>query len=194
MKEQVGKPTEDDLSAWGMHFKCHSVPDPAMTAVGYPEVSFIFSCKVDGKPLSEEEKKKEEKANRLHHSAAEKVREQVKLEPPPREYVVKPTAAPPAQPPKPEKPEKPGKEAAKTKVKEPAAAPPPAQPPKQEKSAAAAPAQPPKQEKPAAAPLAPVATNISDPLSAGAQASKLKLLKRPRPSVVDADSSDSDFE
>ncbi|GHP09326.1 DNA-dependent ATPase protein rad54 [Pycnococcus provasolii] len=208
LSEQVGKPTEDDLSAWGMHYKCHSVPDPAMTAVGYPEVSFIFSCKVDGKPLSEEEKKKEEKANRLHHSAAEKVREQVKLEPPPREYVVKPTAAPPAQPPKREKPEKPGKEAAKTKVKEPAAAPPPAQPPKQEKPAAAAPAQPPKQEKsaaappaqppkqekPAAAPLAPVATNISDPLSAGAQASKLKLLKRPRPSVVDADSSDSDFE
>ena len=50
-----------------------------------------------------------------------------------------------------------------------------------------------KHEKPAAAPVAPVATNISDPFSAGAQASKLKLLKRPRPSVVDADSSDSDL-
>ncbi len=56
-REQVGKPTEEDLKHWGHHTSIHTVPDTIMQEAAGDDVSFVFSCKVDGKEelLMEEE-------------------------------------------------------------------------------------------------------------------------------------------
>eukprot|EP00195_Chlamydomonas_chlamydogama_P012357 CAMPEP_0202906302 /NCGR_PEP_ID=MMETSP1392-20130828/38231_1 /ASSEMBLY_ACC=CAM_ASM_000868 /TAXON_ID=225041 /ORGANISM="Chlamydomonas chlamydogama, Strain SAG 11-48b" /LENGTH=1035 /DNA_ID=CAMNT_0049594745 /DNA_START=120 /DNA_END=3227 /DNA_ORIENTATION=+ len=54
-KLQVGAPTEEDLKNWGHHSSAATLPDAVMMRVADPEVSFIFTCEVDGKPVEEEE-------------------------------------------------------------------------------------------------------------------------------------------
>jgi hypothetical protein len=46
---QDGKPSEEDLKAMGHHAGVATVPDALMRAVGGQEVSFVFTCEVEGK-------------------------------------------------------------------------------------------------------------------------------------------------
>lgn len=50
-KEQEGKPTEDDLAAWGHHSDPTTVPDDLMKLSGGQDVTFVFSCQVDGRDV-----------------------------------------------------------------------------------------------------------------------------------------------
>eukprot|EP00798_Chlamydomonas_sp_ICE-L_P024680 gene24680-10310_t len=46
--EVVGAPGEDDLKNWGHHSLCTHVPDDVMKKAAGEDVSFIFSCEIDG--------------------------------------------------------------------------------------------------------------------------------------------------
>lgn len=50
---KVGAPAEEDLQNWGHHSCADTVPDAVMQKVAGDDVSFIFSCKVDGKAIEE---------------------------------------------------------------------------------------------------------------------------------------------
>ncbi|GLC33814.1 DNA-dependent ATPase protein rad54 [Pleodorina starrii] len=50
-KKQSGEPAEEDLANWGHHPSPETVPDAVMRRVAAPDVSFIFSCSVAGKPI-----------------------------------------------------------------------------------------------------------------------------------------------
>lgn len=50
-KEQVGDPKEDDLATWAHHSDPTTVPDQAMQLTGGEDVSFVFSCQVDGREV-----------------------------------------------------------------------------------------------------------------------------------------------
>lgn len=51
LKDQAGAPKEEDLEAWGHHSNPQTVPDDLMRLVGSPDVTFVFSCKVDGREV-----------------------------------------------------------------------------------------------------------------------------------------------
>lgn len=51
LKEQSGAPKEEDLEAWGHHSNPQTVPDDLMRLVGSPDVTFVFSCKVEGRDV-----------------------------------------------------------------------------------------------------------------------------------------------
>ncbi|KAF3681227.1 Protein CHROMATIN REMODELING 25 [Capsicum annuum] len=48
-EKQIGAPKEEDLASWGHHFSPKSVPDVIFQAASGDEVSFVFTCQVDGK-------------------------------------------------------------------------------------------------------------------------------------------------
>ena len=50
-KEQDGNPKEEDLSAWGHHSDPKTVPDDVMQLAGGDDVTFVFSCQVDGRDV-----------------------------------------------------------------------------------------------------------------------------------------------
>lgn len=50
-KEQDGSPKEEDLASWGHHTDTTTVPDQCMQFSGNEEVTFVFSCKVDGREV-----------------------------------------------------------------------------------------------------------------------------------------------
>ncbi|GIL43572.1 hypothetical protein Vafri_1202, partial [Volvox africanus] len=50
-KRQAGEPAEEDLANWGHHPSPETVPDAVMRRIAAPDVSFIFSCSVAGKPI-----------------------------------------------------------------------------------------------------------------------------------------------
>jgi len=51
LKTQSGAPKEEDLEAWGHHSNPQTVPDDLMRLVGSPDVTFVFSCKVEGRDV-----------------------------------------------------------------------------------------------------------------------------------------------
>ncbi|KAK9808913.1 hypothetical protein WJX72_006358 [[Myrmecia] bisecta] len=53
-RAQVGAPAEEDLKSWGQHSSTATVPDAVMQHIGDEQVSFVFSCQVEGKPLDNE--------------------------------------------------------------------------------------------------------------------------------------------
>lgn len=50
-KEQDGKPKEEDLASWGHHSDPKTVPDDVMQLAGGDDVTFVFSCQVDGRDV-----------------------------------------------------------------------------------------------------------------------------------------------
>nr|GLL47317.1 protein CHROMATIN REMODELING 25 [Ipomoea trifida] len=48
-EKQMGTPKEEDLANWGHHFFPTSVPDTIFQAAAGDEVSFVFTCQVEGK-------------------------------------------------------------------------------------------------------------------------------------------------
>jgi DNA repair and recombination RAD54-like protein len=50
-KKQDGNPKEEDLSAWGHHSDPTTVPDDLMQLTGGEDVTFVFSCQVDGRDV-----------------------------------------------------------------------------------------------------------------------------------------------
>lgn len=54
MKPQVGHPKEEDLASWGHHSKVTTVPDEVMKLSGGDDVTFVFSCQVEGREVPEE--------------------------------------------------------------------------------------------------------------------------------------------
>jgi DNA repair and recombination RAD54-like protein len=50
-KEQDGNPKEEDLAAWGHHSDPTTVPDDLMQLTGGEDVTFVFSCQVDGRDV-----------------------------------------------------------------------------------------------------------------------------------------------
>nr|GMD90405.1 protein CHROMATIN REMODELING 25 [Ipomoea batatas] len=48
-EKQIGTPKEEDLANWGHHFFPTSVPDTIFQAAAGDEVSFVFTCQVEGK-------------------------------------------------------------------------------------------------------------------------------------------------
>lgn len=65
-EKQIGAPKEEDLASWGHHFSPKSVPDVIFQSAAGNEVSFVFSCQVDGKlvPVESTLKPKQEVENR----------------------------------------------------------------------------------------------------------------------------------
>jgi hypothetical protein len=53
-KKQQGNPKEDDLANWGLHSDVSTVPDRCLQLCGRDDVSFVFSCQVDGRPVPPE--------------------------------------------------------------------------------------------------------------------------------------------
>lgn len=52
-KAQVGKPTEEDMQAWGHHSRMETVPDSLLQRSACGDISFVFTCEVEGKlPLA----------------------------------------------------------------------------------------------------------------------------------------------
>jgi len=51
LQQQSGCPKEDDLANWGLHSNSDTVPDECMQLCGHKDVSFVFSCQVEGKPI-----------------------------------------------------------------------------------------------------------------------------------------------
>ena len=51
LKLQDGKPKEEDLAAWGHHSDPTTVPDDCMKLCGGNDVTFVFSCQVDGRDV-----------------------------------------------------------------------------------------------------------------------------------------------
>lgn len=49
MAPQDGNPSEEDLQRWGHHSSASTVPDAVMQRAAGDDVSFVFTCKVDGK-------------------------------------------------------------------------------------------------------------------------------------------------
>ena len=47
-KPQMGKPTQEELAAWGHHSDPATVDDAVFRNVAAPDVSFVFTCHVDG--------------------------------------------------------------------------------------------------------------------------------------------------
>ncbi|KAK3286246.1 DNA-dependent ATPase protein rad54 [Cymbomonas tetramitiformis] len=52
--KQVGAPADEALKQWGHHFTLDTVPDPVLQQVGKSEVTFVFTCEVDGKEITDE--------------------------------------------------------------------------------------------------------------------------------------------
>lgn len=53
-KGQKGNPKEDNLADWGLHSDAATVPDECMQICAENDVSFIFSCQIEGKPVPPE--------------------------------------------------------------------------------------------------------------------------------------------
>lgn len=53
-KQQVGKPKEEDLKSWGHHSDAATVPDAVLQLAAGEEVTFVFSCQIDGKDVGPE--------------------------------------------------------------------------------------------------------------------------------------------
>ena len=53
-RRQQGSPKEDNLADWGLHSDPTTVPDECMQICAEKDVSFIFSCQVDGKHVPPE--------------------------------------------------------------------------------------------------------------------------------------------
>lgn len=53
-KGQKGNPKEDNLADWGLHSDPGTVPDECMQLCAENDVSFIFSCQIEGKPVPPE--------------------------------------------------------------------------------------------------------------------------------------------
>lgn len=53
-KDQNGTPKEDDLANWGLHSDPITVPDECMQLSAENDVSFVFSCQVEGKSIPPE--------------------------------------------------------------------------------------------------------------------------------------------
>ena len=51
--KQKGHPKEDELACWGLHSDPITVPDECMQLCAKNDVSFIFSCQVDGRYVPE---------------------------------------------------------------------------------------------------------------------------------------------
>ena len=54
LKQQEGKPKEEDLASWGHHSNPTTVPDEVMKLSGGDDVTFVFSCQVDGRDVPED--------------------------------------------------------------------------------------------------------------------------------------------
>jgi DNA repair and recombination protein RAD54 and RAD54-like protein len=54
LSPQNGKPKEEDLAAWGHHSEATTVPDEVMKLAGGEDVTFVFSCQVDGREVPED--------------------------------------------------------------------------------------------------------------------------------------------
>ncbi|XP_059308132.1 protein CHROMATIN REMODELING 25 [Lycium ferocissimum] len=63
-EKQIGAPKEEDLASWGHHFFPKSVPDVIFQSAAGDEVSFVFTCQVDGKLVPVESKPKQQVENR----------------------------------------------------------------------------------------------------------------------------------
>ena len=50
-KAQDGKPKEEDLASWGHHSDPRTVPDDCMKLSGGEDVTFVFSCEIDGRDV-----------------------------------------------------------------------------------------------------------------------------------------------
>ena len=50
-KQQSGNPKEEELADWGHHSSPSTVPDQCMQLCGEDDVTFVFSCQVDGRPV-----------------------------------------------------------------------------------------------------------------------------------------------
>jgi hypothetical protein len=50
-KQQNGNPKEEELADWGHHTSPSTVPDQCMQLCGEDDVTFVFSCQVDGRPV-----------------------------------------------------------------------------------------------------------------------------------------------
>ena len=51
LKEQEGTPKEEDLERWGHHSDPTTVPDDCMRLCGGSDVTFVFSCQVEGREV-----------------------------------------------------------------------------------------------------------------------------------------------
>jgi hypothetical protein len=51
---QEGCPSEEDLGKWGHHSSASTVPDLVMQRCAGDDVSFFFTCQVEGKKVAEE--------------------------------------------------------------------------------------------------------------------------------------------
>lgn len=54
LTEQAPDPKEDDLATWAHHSDPTTVPDQVMKLTGGEEVTFVFSCKVDGREVPDD--------------------------------------------------------------------------------------------------------------------------------------------
>lgn len=65
-EKQIGAPKEENLASWGHHFSPKSVPDVIFQSAAGDEVSFVFTCQVEGKlvPVESTLKPKQEVENR----------------------------------------------------------------------------------------------------------------------------------
>ncbi|KAJ8558441.1 hypothetical protein K7X08_005207 [Anisodus acutangulus] len=63
-EKQIGAPKEEDLASWGHHFSPKSVPDIIFQSAAGDEVSFVFTCQVDGKLVPVESKPRKDVENR----------------------------------------------------------------------------------------------------------------------------------
>ncbi len=59
---QIGAPAEEDLKSWGHHSSCSgdwsTVPDPLFARAAGSDVTFVFTCEVQGKPIDESAQRK----------------------------------------------------------------------------------------------------------------------------------------
>jgi hypothetical protein len=51
--DQIGAPAEEDIKNWGQHSAVATVPDPVMHKAAGEEVSFVFTCQVEGMKVVE---------------------------------------------------------------------------------------------------------------------------------------------
>ncbi|CAH9100397.1 unnamed protein product [Cuscuta europaea] len=68
-EKQIGTPKEEDLASWGHHFYPVSVPDTILQSAAGDEVTFVFTCQIDGKlvPVESTAKPKPEVGGQINN-------------------------------------------------------------------------------------------------------------------------------
>ncbi|CAH9146022.1 unnamed protein product [Cuscuta epithymum] len=68
-EKQIGTPKEEDLASWGHHFYPASVPDTILQSAAGDEVTFVFTCQIDGKlvPVESTPKPKPEVGGQINN-------------------------------------------------------------------------------------------------------------------------------